>query len=110
MSRYKAFRLHDIYGILSNSIHIYTCGAAVSAINAEYLNFREGQIKFTSKDYSVFLEHSEMYGKNKCNLFGSLPPTAEEDAGGAGQDSGADAARTERELLNLLELSGGERR
>lgn len=39
-------------------------------------------------------------GVNFC-LFGSLPPAAEEDAGSAGQDPGADAARTKRELLNL---------
>lgn len=45
-----------------------------------------------------------MCGVNLC-LFDSLPPAAEEDAGGAGQDSGADAAGTERELLKLPQLS-----
>lgn len=45
-----------------------------------------------------------MCGVNLC-LVVSLPPAAEEDAGGAGQDSGADAAGTERELLKLPQRS-----
>lgn len=43
-------------------------------------------------------------------LLCSFPTVAEEDAGGVGPDSGADAARTERELLILPQLPrrGGE--
>lgn len=37
-------------------------------------------------------------------FFRSFPTVAAEDAGGVGPDSGADAARTERELLILPQL------
>lgn len=45
-------------------------------------------------------EHSPCWMGLSCASPCHSQPAAEEDAGGAGQDPGADAARRERELLN----------
>lgn len=52
---------------------------------------------------SYCLTHSFTRVQREQLLLHLFPSVAEEDAGGAGEDSGADAARPERWLLILLE-------
>lgn len=49
-------------------------------------------------------EHLPHSSESFLCFFRSFPTVAAEDAGGVGADSGADAARTERELLILPQL------